>query len=380
MRLSAIALGMALAAGAAAGQQHKRVTIDTGTPEGQLLQQAGTEQDDTKKIALLEEFVAKYPKHEGAASVYEQLVGAYAKAGQFDKAMDAGTKLLALDPEDVVTAHACLKAAEGKKDPELVLKWSETTSAIARKVAATPKPADEDAVEEWQRTVEFAKQVDTYTEYAQYAALLQTTDPAKRIALGESLEKRNPNSQYAAQMTEPMFQAYMQAGNGAKALALAETAIAKNQGSVEMLLAVAAGYMGKKQPEQVIELSRKAIETAEAKPKPEGVADADWAMRKSQISGRAHWMMGLAYAGQSKWAAADQELRAALPGVKGEQEMLAQALFYLGLANYRLAEGGQTDRARDAIRFSEQCAAMAGPLQASCRTNVKAFRTQYHVQ
>jgi hypothetical protein len=380
MRISAIALAIVLGAGAAAAQQHKRATINAETPEGQLLQQIGTEQDEAKKIALLEDFAAKYPKHEGLASVYEQMVAVYTKAGQFDKAVDAGGKLLALDSEDVVTAHACLKASEAKKDPDLVLKWSETTSGIARKVAAAPKPSDEDAVEEWTRTVDFAKQVDVYTEYALYAAMLQTADPAKKIALGEALEKRNPSSQYLPQMTEQRFQAYMQpGGNAAKGVALAEKEIEKNQASVEMLLAVAGNYMGKA-PDKVLALSKKAIEIGEAKPKPEGVADADWQTWKAQIAARAHWMAGITYAGQSKWAPTDQELRAALPGVRGAREMLSQALFYLGVANYRLAEGGQTERARDAIRFSTECAAIPGPLQASCRTNIKAIRAQYHVQ
>jgi hypothetical protein len=57
--------------------------------------------------------------------------------------------------------------------------------------------------------------------------------------------------------------------------------------------------------------------------------------------------------------------------------MLAEALFYLGLANYRLAEGGQKERAGDAVRFSQQCAAIPGPFQVPARTNLKAIRAKY---
>ena len=46
---------------------------------------------------------------------------------------------------------------------------------------------DADAVEDWKRRVDFAKQLDTYTEYSLYAASLQTTDPNKRVQLGEAL-------------------------------------------------------------------------------------------------------------------------------------------------------------------------------------------------
>jgi len=60
--------------------------------------------------------------------------------------------------------------------------------------------------------------------------------------------------------------------------------------------------------------------------------------------------------------------------------MKAETLFYLGLANYRIAEAGNIERARDALRFSEQCAAIPGPYQARARTNTRAIRTQYRVQ
>jgi hypothetical protein len=110
------------------------------------------------------------------------------------------------------------------------------------------------------------------------------------------------------------------------------------------------------------------------------VADADWEKWKTQMTSQAHWTAGLAYAGGAKWSLADKELRIALPGVKSDNAMFAEALFYLGLANYRLGEAGQTERIRDALHFSEQCAALPGRFQAPARTNVKAIQARYHVQ
>lgn len=381
MKITAIVLSVLVAAQLAMPQRHKPGTINTETPEGALLQQIGTEQDEAKKMALLEDFAGKYPKHEGINWVYDLMVQAYTKAAQFEKVLDAGGKLVAADPQDVEAGLACLKAAEAKKDPDLILKWSNLTSEMARKVAQLPKPADEDEVEDWKRRVDYAKQVDTYAEYSLFAAMLATQDPKKKTELAETLEKRNPDSQYLPQMTEQWFQAYMQpGGDPAKGIALAEKLIAKDQGSVEMLLAVASSYMGKKQPDMVTELSKKAIAAAEAKPKPAGVADADWNNWKAQIAGRAHWMTGLSLAGQSKWAQTDLELRAALPGIKNSKEMQAEALFYLGLANYRMAVAGDTERARDALKFSEECAAIPGRFQAPARQNSRAIKGQYHIQ
>jgi hypothetical protein len=129
-----------------------------------------------------------------------------------------------------------------------------------------------------------------------------------------------------------------------------------------------------------VEMSRKAVEVMTAKPKPEGLTDADWQTRKTQIIGRAQWMEGVVHATANKWAAADKALRAALPGIGNSPEIKAEALFYLGLANYRLAEAGQTERARDALRFSQECASIPGRFQAPARQNAKAIQSQYRIR
>jgi tetratricopeptide (TPR) repeat protein len=380
MRISALIVTSLLAASLAAAQR-QRVDINTETPEGQLLQQIGQESDEAKKLALLEQFTAKYPKHDGIAWVYAQMIPGYTKAGQFDKAMEAGEKLLAIDPQDVEMAHATLKAAEAKKDPDAVIKWAARTSEVARKVAQTPKPKEEDEVEAWKTRVEFAKQVDVYTEYALYAAVLQTPDPGKKVALAEALAQRNPNSQYFLQVAPQQFAAYLQVGQHDKAIAVAEKIVEKDPTNEDMLLAIAEGYMSqKKDPDKLFAICAKVLELTKTKPKPQGIADADWERRKAQLAGRAQWMTGVTYALQAKWLQADEVLRAALPGIKDNQSITAEALFYLGLANFRLGEKGDTDRIVLAVRYNEQCIAIPGPFQGPARTNLKFIRSQYNVK
>ena len=219
--------------------QRQKVNINTETPEGQALQQIGQENDEAKKLALMEDFVAKFPKTENTAWVYAQMQPVYIKTGQYDKAMDAGEKVLAIDPGDLEIAHQNLKAAEAKKDPDAIEKWSGQTSEIALKAAASPQPKEEDQVENWKKEVDYAKQVNTYTEYSLSAAALQAQDPKKRIALAEALAKRNPNSQYLPQLNQALFLAYRQAGDNPKAIALAEKILATDQSNEDMLLVVA---------------------------------------------------------------------------------------------------------------------------------------------
>lgn len=356
-----------------AAQRHK-VSINAETPEGQLLQQIGQEEDAVKKAALAEQFASQYPKHESIAWVYENLVNAYSKAGQPAKAMEAGDKLLAMDPGDARTAHAVLKAAEATKDPDAIKTWAIRTSDAARKAAQAPKSEDQEE-EEWKAEVDFAKQLDTYTEYSLYAAALQATDGKKKVELLETLEQRNPNSQYLAQAYSPVFLALQQAGDAANAVVIAEKVLAKEQTNEDMLLVVANHLLTQmKEPDRVLAYSAKIIELMGSKAKPDGVADADWEKRKASFIGLGHWMSGMVYYSQNKFAPADKSFRAALPYIQGNDQLLAGALFHLGVSNYRLKN------ILDAIKFNEQCVAIKGnPYAAHAARNLKAIRAEYRV-
>src|SRR5256885_659729 len=89
---------------------------------------------------------------------------------------------------------------------------TETPEGQAQQAIAAQMPKDEDE-DEWKKRVDFAKQVNTYSEYSLYAMALQTPDPRKKIALIEDLQQRNPQSQYLGQVQLVQFQAYRQAGD-----------------------------------------------------------------------------------------------------------------------------------------------------------------------
>lgn len=371
MRAVLTVVVLLVSAGAAMGQRQK-VNINTETPEGQALQQIGQENDEAKKLALMEDFVAKFPKTENTAWVYAQMQPVYIKAGQYDKAMDAGEKVLAIDPGDLEIAHQNLKAAEAKKDPDAIEKWSGQTSEIALKAAASPQPKEEDQVENWKKEVDYAKQVNTYTEYSLSAAALQAQDPKKRIALAEALAKRNPNSQYLPQLNQALFLAYRQAGDNPKAIALAEKVLATDQSNEDMLLVVADNYLqNKRDPDKVLAYSAKMIDVMNSKPKPEGVSDADWAKRKSLITGLGHYMSGKLYFSQNKFGPADKELRQALPDVEGNAMLKAETLFHLALANYKM------EKIPEAMKFNQACAAIKSPYQAQAAKNLAVLKSQY---
>lgn len=354
-------------------QERHKLEINAETDEGKLLQSIGQEPDPAKKAGLMEQFLAKYPSHDGAGWVLSQLQPVYMKANDYDKVMAAGEKLVAMDGTDLDAAYASLKAAEGKKDVDLVRKWAEKTSDIARKAAAAPQPGEADQVEAWKQRVDYAKQVDTYTEYAIFAVALANPGSPKTVALYEALEQRYPKGQYLGQLTPTYIVALNQTAPD-KVIPAAERILARDPANEDMLLVVADAYMNKKQNDKALAASTKLIETLKAKPKPENIPQADWDNKKNQSLGRAHWMTGIIYADQQNWPAADSALRAAVPYIKNNQALEGPAYFYLGLANYRMGKGKNRAQMADALKFSEQSAGIKGPFQGPASQNVKAIR------
>lgn len=373
-RLLALVLVILSASTAIAAK--RKLSVDVDTAEGKLLKQLTDEADPAKKLAGMEEFAAKHPAHESATWVLGEMTAAYSKAGQFSKAIAAGEKVFAADPEDLAIAQEVLKAAEASRDPAQIRKWALAASAAARRVAAAPKPAAEDEAETWKANVAFATHLDKYCDYALFALALQS--PAQRIEIGELLASHSPASDYNKQLLPQMFIAYQQAGNHQKALAIAEQEAAND----DMLIYAASKFYEQKDKAKATKYAKALLEHLAAKPAPQGVAEADWTRNKNLKLGLAHWMLGVLASNDQKWAEADTNLRAALPYIKDNKDLAAETLFHLGLANYRLGDTKQPDKARivDALKFSNQCAAIPGPYQAPARKNAAAIRTQYRIQ
>jgi tetratricopeptide (TPR) repeat protein len=368
-----------LVASIAEAQRHKLTTLNAETPEGKMLQEIGQETDASKKLAMMEQFASKFPGHDAAGWVYSQMQVAYSKVGDSDKAIVAGEKLLAIDAMDLDAAYANLKASEAKKDANGVLKWSSVTSDIAKKTIAAPKGAGQ-SDEEFAHAVDFAKQVDTYTEYSLYATAAAEQDPQTVMKLADALEKRNPNSQYIATVLPRYSVAAQQANALPTAVAYGERAFKRGQFSEDMLLVMADNELQKRNVDKVVAYSDKIIELM-SRPKPEGVSDADWEKKKAVTTGLAYWMSGTSLSGNNKFAEADKRLRSALPFVKDNEQLYGSALFHLGLANYKMAQASKNKvQIADAVKFSKQAAAVKGPLAAQAAKNVRVMQQEFGVK
>lgn len=366
----------ALLASLLCAQRHKPI-IDPESPQGLLIQQIQQERNAAERVRLLEQFDTQYPRHESAPWVWEQLLPAYLNLKDYDRALAVGEKLLAAGPDDLDTAQRCLHAAEAKNDPELIARYAIQTWDLASRLAAPGKANASDP-----RAAE-ATQVMNYSEYALVAAATQTQDSRRRLELFQTLEQKNPKSQYMEGAYVEMVRTYKQMGNSAKAASLAEQVLATSPDNEDLLLLVAEHYFKKDdQPNKVITYSSRVISVLENKSCPQGVSQDEWLKKKAQYLGAGYFMAGIVHGQREHYALADRLLRDALPYAKENNQMLAAALYTLGVANYKLAEQSPDDRVRihDALKFVEDCAALKTSYQERAQKYVDSIKAEYNLR
>src|ERR1700733_5194491 len=143
MKISVPALALLLAIGALGADRHK-LDVDPETQDGLLLQRIQQEPTQPRKLALLEKYVVEYPKTAAVAWVYEQLLPIYMEANQWDRVIATAEGLLAVDPNDLDSAHDALKAAETENNVELRAKYAPLAWDLASRALQAPKPTDPD--------------------------------------------------------------------------------------------------------------------------------------------------------------------------------------------------------------------------------------------
>jgi hypothetical protein len=242
----------------------------------------------------------------------------------------------------------------------------------------TKRPEEAEEIAEWKQKVDYARQVDQYSEYALYFAALQTKDNKIKSNLVETLEQRNPMSEYLAQMRSSPTTVIRQV-DIEEAVKAAEESFRKGQYNEDLLMMVANYYMQKRREnDKIISYSTKLIDMLASKPRPEDMNEADWDRKKKTMTGTANWMLGLLYSTQERFALADRHLRAALPFLKNS-DMIAGALYHLGYVNFRLAEAGDRIRIHQAVEFTRQCIGINSAVQVQAMENLKSMKAEYNL-
>lgn len=380
MKFSVPALVVLLATGTLGADRHK-LDADPETQDGLLLERIQQEPTQPRKLALLERYVAQYPKTAAIAWVYEQLLPIYMDAQQWDRVLAAADGLLAVDPTDLDSAYDALKAAEAQKNADLMVKYGEMAWDLGARSLQTPKPRDPGDILDWTKQMAFARQAQDYSEYTLATLAAAQTDDLKRAEITLVLQERNPQSKFLAVAKKPTV-IELASLNPEKALQLAKDGLAKDPDNIDFLMTVADHDMSlEKDLPQVLTFALHILELLRGKPQPEGITPADWEKKKARFTGWASWLAGVVYGKQARYGLSDRYLRVALNYVQGDQQLLAAALFYLGYDNYALAgELADKGRAIEAAKFSKQCADMDSPFRSLALKNLEALRNDYNVE
>jgi tetratricopeptide (TPR) repeat protein len=365
---------------AALGADRHKLDIDPESEDGILLQRIQQEPLPERKLALLEKYVAQYPKASSVAWVYEQLLPIYVTAKQWDKVLGTAQSLLALDATELDAACDALQAAEAQKDTELIRKYAAVSWDAASKAALAQKPSDPDDVPEWTKQIEFSNQSMAYAEYVLASQAALEPNWRRKAELIQALEQRNPQSKYLAAVKRNIR--VREEANPAQAFAMAERGLAEDPNNEDYLMRIANHYMAHEEDlSKVLTYSLRVLEVLESKRKPDGVTAEEWEKKKARYTGGANWMIGVVYGKQARYGLSDRYLRAALEQIQDDSQLLAAAYFYLGYDNYALA--GQLrdhSKAVEAAKFSKLCLAIDGPFQPLAQKNLEVLRNDFNVE
>lgn len=196
------------------------------------------------------------------------------------------------------------------------------------------------------------------------------SDAKQKIQAGEAFLQKYPETRYKSAVYAPLTFAYLQDGQVQKMEEYGEKEVALTPTDVSTLALLGQTlprsiHSGISQAEaaQLLEkgekYSKQAIEITPTIPKPANMTDEAFAAAKNQNLAMAHSGLGLVYIRRGKNAEAITELDEA---VKVDPNPDPVNYYLLGMAN------SKTSHFDDAITAFNKCAAMAGPMQATCKS------------
>jgi hypothetical protein len=276
--------------------------------------------------------------------------------------------------DELEDSYAKLKATVEKKDADAVKPDAAETNKFAQVLVNAPQPSDAAEVENWKQRVGYGKEVAAYSEYA-LAYVATTVEGAKTIDLVDTLIAQNPKSKYLDLCTQAYLAALGKTGGAAKQMdGMAK--IAAGRPDNDVALAALVEGLSNKSPDRALGYAARLAAALKTKAKPEGISEGDWEKEKTAGLATAYYYSGALYGGKAAWLDCDRNFKAALP-LLHDNTRLGVAYFYLGLANYQLAKV-TLDRTKmqAALKYSQQSAAIAGPMKDQAYHNVLAIQNE----
>jgi len=350
------------------------VEIDSQSPEGAVLTEAGIAEEADERIAILEGFLNDYPESGYLGYVLLQLQGLYTQTQRWSDAATVGGRLLEYVPEDLEVRHNQNQALLNAMQWDGLLEGLSLTKPMADKEAAAPPPDDPTEDEEilHESSVDYANGVVQYTEWALNVGISQSA-PMQQVQFMDKLLELYPESQYAAGIEDKYVIAYQQAGDVAGMVGAMERALEKNPGNEQYLFTLAEIALSQKNYDEVDARSEQLIKLMEEKPAPEGVSGEDWDANKKKFTALAHYVAGTGQFQKGAWRTARRHLLQTVDAIKAEGgERYGILSYMLGFCYVKLDIAG--DNIAQATRWMGEAARVPNPMQAQAAQTLEAIK------
>jgi len=345
---AALLLLLASFAPACKAQLGKSVMIPAGSEADHQLS-AILAADPSQKLALIDDFSKAHPEVDFQIVADEQYVNYYLNAKQYDKAIEFGDKLLALDPDNYLTTVNMVRAASEKGDIDKLYAYGEKANSIFQRYKASPPPAGSDA-SEWTRTkTEKLSSLKDDQDYIQQLLLngaYHAQDPVKKADYFLRFAKMYPDTPEGEQALTMAASSYQQAQNRPKMQEVANGVLAKDPNNIGMLLLLADDYSEKgDQLDKAEAYAKKAASLVDTAKKPDNLTDDQWKQQNSIQKGLTFSILGQVNLQKKLNTQAIDNLSKAAPLLKSNAALYARNEYRLGFAYLNLKRNAEATKA-----------------------------------
>src|SRR5499427_1928976 len=185
--------------------QMDRIVIAAGTDEDHALQAITNEQDNTKKLAMYEDFVQKFSSNPQAVAYGNwQLAQAYQASGDLQKSLDCGDKALAGSPRNLDILVSQASTATQAKNNAKVIDYSAKGGDVCHSIAKQAKPdgmSDEDFARKVADDNNASQSNCEFLETSGFNVIAAETDPKARMNEIEKFTAGYPDSKFGEQVS-----------------------------------------------------------------------------------------------------------------------------------------------------------------------------------